>query len=71
MIKNRTSTIPLASNEKTKKEKPLLQPGDVPATYTDIFRLMEDFDYKPDTSHKKGIARFIKSYKSFYTAAIH
>jgi len=48
-----------------------IQAGDVPATYADISRLIEDFDYKLNTSFKDGIARFIKSYKSFYTAAIY
>ena len=43
-----------------------LQPGDAPTTYADVSGLIEDFDYKPETSHKKGIDRFIKWYKNFY-----
>ena len=49
-----------------KKEMLPLQPGDVPATYADVAGLIDDFDYKPNTSHTKGIARFIKWYKGFY-----
>lgn len=49
-----------------KKEMLPLQPGDVPSTYADVAGLMKDFDYKPNTSHTEGIARFIKWYKSFY-----
>lgn len=44
-----------------------LQPDDVPATYADVSGLIEDFDYKPNTSHTEGIARFISWYKKFYT----
>jgi UDP-glucuronate 4-epimerase len=49
-----------------KKEMLPLQPGDVPATFADVNGLIEDFDYKPDTSHIEGIARFVKWYKNFY-----
>ena len=43
-----------------------IQAGDVPATYANIDGLIEDFDYKPNTSFTEGIARFIKWYKKFY-----
>jgi UDP-glucuronate 4-epimerase len=35
-----------------------LQPGDVPATYANVAGLIEDFDYKPQTSYQEGIAKF-------------
>ncbi len=47
-------------------QMPLIQLVDVPATFADVTRLIEDFGYKPNTSFTEGIARFIKWYKSFY-----
>jgi hypothetical protein len=32
-----------------------LQPGDVPDTYADVADLVEQFDYKPDTSVETGV----------------
>jgi len=51
---------------KAKKEMLPLQAGDVPATYADVSGLIEDFDYKPNTTHIEGIKRFIEWYKKFY-----
>lgn len=44
-----------------------LQPGDVPDTYADVSDLVNDVDYKPDTSVEDGIANFVKWYKDFYS----
>ena len=43
-----------------------LQPGDVPASHADVSDLVEDFGYKPNTSIKSGIEKFIKWYLEFY-----
>jgi len=43
-----------------------LQPGDVPATYANVDDLVKDFDYKPSTPVREGIARFIAWYREFY-----
>lgn len=43
-----------------------MQPGDVPATYADVDDLVEDFDYKPDTSIDDGIAKFVDWYKDYF-----
>ncbi len=43
-----------------------MQPGDVPATYADVDDLVEDFDYKPDTSIDEGIAKFVDWYKDYF-----
>lgn len=50
-----------------KKEMLPLQPGDVLATYADVEGLIEEFNYKPNTSHTEGVARFINWYKKFYS----
>ena len=50
-------------------EKELLpiQPGDVPDTYADVTDLVKEFDYKPSTSVKEGVANFAKWYKSYHS----
>lgn len=48
-------------------EKELLpiQPGDVPDTYADVDDLVEQFDYKPSMSVKKGVKNFVVWYKKY------
>jgi len=48
------------------KEMLPIQPGDVPSTYADVSDLVEDLDYKPNTSIQKGINEFIKWYRNFF-----
>lgn len=43
-----------------------MQPGDVLSTYADVSGLADDYDYKPMTSVKEGIRRFIEWYREFY-----
>lgn len=43
-----------------------MQPGDVPDTYADVSKLMNDFDYKPTTDIKMGIDNFVDWYRSYY-----
>lgn len=43
-----------------------IQPGDVPSTYADVSDLMNDFNYKPETSVQEGIKNFVNWYKEFY-----
>ncbi len=49
-----------------KKEFLPMQPGDVPATYADVKDLVANFNYKPATTVKEGIKKFISWYKSYY-----
>lgn len=48
------------------KELVPMQPGDVPVTYADTSALEKDFDFKPNTSLRKGLRKFAEWYKSFY-----
>jgi len=48
------------------KELLPLQPGDVPDTFADITDLVNDFNFKPKTTLKKGVKNFIDWYKEFY-----
>jgi UDP-glucuronate 4-epimerase len=43
-----------------------MQPGDVPATYADVSSLFEAVDFKPQTSVKTGIGKFIEWYRAYY-----
>lgn len=40
-----------------------MQPGDVVETYADCSRLMKDHGYKPETSIREGLRRFVDWYK--------
>ena len=43
-----------------------LQPGDVPATWANVDDLVEDLDYKPETTVQEGIKQFVDWYKQYY-----
>lgn len=43
-----------------------MQPGDVIITYADTSSLEKDFNFKPSTSLREGLKRFIKWYKEYY-----
>jgi UDP-glucuronate 4-epimerase len=51
---------------KAKKEFMPLQAGDVLTTYADMTDLINDVEYKPDTSIEEGVGNFIDWYKSYY-----
>jgi len=55
-----------ALGKKAKMNLLPLQPGDVPDTYADVDDLVEQFDYKPRTSVKIGVANFIQWYQEYY-----
>ena len=43
-----------------------MQEGDVPATYADVDELMQDVGFKPNTSIKEGIQKFVDWYLDYY-----
>lgn len=43
-----------------------IQAGDVPSTYADVSDLIDDMDYKPQTSIEYGINQFVDWYKDFF-----
>lgn len=52
---------------KTAQKKMLpIQAGDVAATFADVADLVEDLDYKPETTVGEGIGRFIEWYKTYF-----
>ena len=52
--------------KKAEKNFMPMQPGDVPATYANVDDLVQDLDYKPGTTLKYGIGRFVEWYKQYY-----
>ena len=59
-------TLEKSLNIKAKKHFMDLQEGDVVSTYADVSNLIEDFNYKPQTSLSMGIPKFVAWYKDFY-----
>lgn len=55
-------------NLDTEAEKNMLpiQPGDVERTWANVDALMNDYDYKPNTSIKHGVKSFVDWYKGYY-----
>jgi UDP-glucuronate 4-epimerase len=51
---------------KAEKEFLEMQAGDVPLTYADVKDLEKEIDFKPKTSIRKGIHKFIHWYRSYY-----
>jgi len=43
-----------------------MQAGDVPATYADVDDLMRDVGFRPATSIKEGVGRFVTWYRAYY-----
>ncbi|MFW3405401.1 NAD-dependent epimerase [Aliarcobacter butzleri] len=59
-------TLEIAIGKEATKNFMDMQDGDVVSTYADVSDLINDFEYKPDTSLEVGIERFVKWYKEFY-----
>ncbi|MEW4924495.1 NAD-dependent epimerase [Algibacter sp. 2305UL17-15] len=55
-------------NLETEAEKNMLpiQPGDVERTWANVDDLINDYDYKPNTSIKHGVKAFVDWYKNYY-----
>ncbi len=64
------STLEKEIGKEAKKEFLPMQDGDVESTFADVSELIEDFNYKPNTTLDKGIKEFIKWYKEFYKKEI-
>ena len=58
-------TIEQAIGKEAIKEMYPMQQGDVPKTFADIDKLIDDIDYKPSTSIRDGLVKFINWYKKY------
>lgn len=61
----RAGVLPKDYDFEAHKELVPMQPGDVPVTYADTTPLEQDFGYKPDTSLRTGLRKFVKWYKGY------
>ncbi len=43
-----------------------IQPGDVERTWANVDDLINDYDYKPNTSISHGVKAFVDWYKTYY-----
>ncbi|WP_297676213.1 NAD-dependent epimerase/dehydratase family protein [uncultured Bacteroides sp.] len=62
----RAGVLPADYDFEAHKELVPMQPGDVPVTYADTSALEQDFDFKPSTSLRDGLRKFVEWYKTFY-----
>ena len=60
------NTIEIAMGKKAIKEMYPMQQGDVHRTWANVDPLINDFDYKSNTTIKDGVKEFVKWYKIFY-----
>jgi len=58
--------IEKSTGKKAKMNMMPIQPGDVEKTWADVKGLVEDFDYKPNTSVVEGVNKFEQWYKDYY-----
>jgi len=59
-------TLENALGKKAQKNFLPMQDGDVVSTYADVSALVKQFHYKPTTTLKEGIGKFIQWYREFY-----
>lgn len=62
----RAAVLPPDYDFDAHKELVAMQPGDVPVTYADTSDLERDFGFKPSTSLREGLRRFVEWYREFY-----
>ncbi|WP_038248869.1 NAD-dependent epimerase [Ghiorsea bivora] len=60
------TAIEQAMGKKAEKNYLPMQAGDVPTTYADVQDLMQDVNFKPDTTLQTGINQFVAWYKDYY-----
>ena len=64
-LKDFIQTIESVIGKKAIKEMYPMQKGDVPITFADISQLIEDYEYKANTSIDVGLKEFIYWYKKY------
>ena len=63
----RAQILPADYDFEAHKELVPMQPGDVPVTFADTTTLERDFGFKPHTSLREGLRKFVEWYKDFYS----
>ena len=62
----RVGILPIDYDFDAHKKLVPMQAGDVPITYSDTSELERDFGFKPSTSLRDGLRKFVEWYKDFY-----
>ncbi len=62
----RAGVLPEDYDFEAHKQLVPMQPGDVAVTFADVAPLERDFGFKPRTSLREGLRKFVKWYKEFY-----
>lgn len=62
----RASILPKDYDFEAHKKLVPMQAGDVEMTYADVDPLINDFDFKPNTSLRDGLRKFAEWYKEYY-----
>ncbi len=65
-LKTYISELEKALGKEAEKELLPLQPGDVPDTYANVEDLVRDFNYKPETTVKQGMSKFVEWFNEYY-----
>lgn len=65
-LKDYIGALEKALGKEAEKELLPLQPGDVPDTYANVDDLVRDFDYKPATTVKAGMEKFVGWFNTYY-----
>ena len=60
------SLLEQALGKKAIRDLMPMQPGDVPATFSDVDDLMRDIGFKPSTPIAEGVTRFVAWYKEYH-----
>ncbi len=60
------TTLEEALGRRATKNYMPMQPGDVRATWADVQDLAQDLGYKPATSVREGIGKFVQWYREYY-----
>jgi UDP-glucuronate 4-epimerase len=60
------TTIEKVLGKEAEKQFMPMQPGDVSETYADVQDLVDNLDYKPETSLDFGVSKFVEWYREFY-----
>ncbi len=63
----RAGVLPFDYDFEAHKELVAMQPGDVPVTYADTTPLEKDFGFKPATSLREGLRKFVEWYVGYKT----
>jgi len=58
--------IEINLKKEAKKDMLPIQPGDVEKTWADVKSLIDDYNYRPNTSVEEGVKHFIDWYTTFY-----